>query len=217
MMLEATPEKMGLFVVLEGIDGSGKTAVSREIVERLESMDIPARFTFEPSDHPIGSLLRSVLKGNVETSAHTHALLFAADREEHLREEVLPLVGSGHVVVCDRYVFASMAYQGAKGLDMDMIWNMNCTLPHFTVPDVTILLDIPPDISLSRTHHREITDIFETPEYLSGVRENYLAIAGKHGIIVVDACPDFETVVDHVMKIVLGKRMQHTSVVQSSV
>lgn len=204
MIMVETPEK-GLFVVLEGIDGSGKTAVSKEVVKRLGSLDIPAWFTFEPSDHPVGSLLRSILNGKVETTAHTHALLFAADREEHLREQVLPRVESGHVVVCDRYVYASMAYQGAKDVNMDTIWEMNTTLPHFTVPDITILLDIPPDISLKRTHHREITDIFETPEYLTRVRDNYLSMVGKHGIIVVDACPDMETVVDQVTKIILEK------------
>lgn len=188
---------------MEGIDGSGKTSVGAEVASRLVAMDINAGFTFEPSDLPVGRLLREVLKGEFTTGAHTHALLFAADREEHLREVIIPALEQGSVMICDRYVYASMAYQGAREVDPDEIWRMNNALPHFRRPDITLLLDVPPDISLTRTHHRESADIFETPEYLSKVRDLYLEMVEDHNIIIVDASASFEDVVDSVLKIIL--------------
>ena len=193
------PGKKGHFVVLEGIDGSGKTSVGKEVVESLEVQGIRAHFTFEPSTLPVGRLLREVLKGDLTVDPHTHALLFAADREEHLREEVLPKVKEGMVVVCDRYIYASMAYQGAKGVDLREIWRMNSALPHFTVPDLTLLLDVPPEISLARTGHREQADIFEVPEYLHRVREIYLSLVEDHNIGIIDASMAFRDVVDRVL------------------
>ena len=195
----------GLFVVLEGIDGSGKTSVGKEVVSRLNSQGINATFTFEPSDLPVGKLLRTVLSGSVETDPHTHALLFAADREEHLRREIIPLLEKGELVVCDRYVYASMAYQGAKGVNMEYIWEINRKLPHFLVPDLLLLLDIQPDISLLRTTHRENADIFETPDYLGKVRENYLKLAADHEMKIVDAGMEMVCVVEAV----LGKIMDN--------
>jgi dTMP kinase len=203
-----------MFVVLEGIDGSGKTSVGREVVDRLNQKGIPAEFTFEPSDLPVGKLLREVLKGEFETSAHTHALLFAADREEHLREVVIPAMEQGTVVVCDRYVFASMAYQGARGVDVEGIWEMNTALPHFRIPDLSLLLDIPPEASLLRTDHRGSVDIFETPEFLSRVRDIYLQIERDHeldmflDLQIIDASQGFEDVVVDVLDAILMARKQ---------
>ena len=195
-------------MVLEGIDGSGKTSVGREVVSRLETRGIPAMFTFEPSDLPVGRLLREVLKGEFETGAHTHALLFAADREEHLREVIIPAVQKGTVVVCDRYVFASMAYQGARGVGMSSIWEMNRALPHFRIPDLSLLLDIPSEASLLRTHHRGAADIFETPEFLNRVRDYYLRMVETHGLDIVDASQGFEAVVTNVLEAILTARKQ---------
>jgi len=192
-----------MFVVLEGIDGSGKTSVGKEVVRLLRDAGIKARFTFEPSDLPIGRLLRDVLKGGIETDPHTHALLFAADREEHMRMEVLPLVEEGEIVICDRYVYASMAYQGAKGLELDYVWNMNTELPHFREPDLAFLLDVDPVRSLKRTTHREEADIFETPTYLQEVRKNYHLIAKEHDMIIVDAGQEMEKVVRDIHGMIL--------------
>jgi len=197
-----------MFVVLEGIDGSGKTSVGQEVVKRLTQRGIKAEFTFEPSDLPVGRLLREVLKGEFETSAHTHALLFAADREEHLREVVLPAVEQGTVMICDRYAFASMAYQGARGVDMNSIWEMNTALPNFRIPDLSLLLDVRPEASLLRTHHRGAVDIFETPEFLNTVRDNYLRMVETHGLRIIDASQGFEAVVSDVLEAILTARKQ---------
>jgi len=192
----------GLFVVLEGIDGSGKTSVGKELVRLLNDGGILSRFTFEPSDLPVGRLLREVLNGDIEVDAYTHALLFAADREEHLRSEVLPWLEDGTVVVCDRYVYASMAYQGAKGVSMDYVWSINAALPHFRVPDMILLLDVSPDISLQRTSDRNSPDIFETPRYLERVRDNYLQLVKEHEMKLVDASKAFEEVVKEAFDVV---------------
>jgi len=191
-------------VVLEGIDGSGKTSVGKEVVTRLmKAYGIKAVFTFEPSDLPVGRLLREVLSGDHSTDPHTHALLFAADREEHLRIDVLPTLHKGITVICDRYVYASMAYQGAKGVSMEEIWRMNTRLPHFIIPDLTLLLDLPPDVSLKRTSDRESADIFERPDYLTKVRDNYLSMIDDHRIMVIDASVEFERVVEAVTNLIV--------------
>ena len=197
--------RKGLFVVLEGIDGSGKTTVGKEVVRHLNRNDIKAKFTSEPSNLPIGKLLRRVLNGDIEVDTYTHALLFAADREEHLRREVLPMLEEGNVVVCDRYVYASMAYQGARGVDMEYIWGMNSALPHFRVPGLIILLDVEPEASLRRTIYRKGADIFETPAYLSRVRENYLQLRERHGFVVIDAGARFREVVEQVLDRILTR------------
>ena len=191
-----------MFVVLEGIDGSGKTSVGREAVRRLNTEGRAADFTFEPSDLPTGRFLRQVLSGEIEVEPITQALLFAADREEHLKNVVIPSVETGKVVVCDRYAYASMAYQGAKGLSMDWILDTNHALPHFREPDAVVYLDIDPQTSLSRTHSRQGKDIFESVSYLERVRENYLSLAKEYGFLVVDAGQGFEAVVGEVLEAV---------------
>ena len=193
-------------MVLEGIDGSGKTSVGKEVVSRLNALGVPAGFTFEPSDLPVGRLLREVLRGEFSTGPHTHALLFAADREEHLREVVLPGIRSGLIMVCDRYVYASMAYQGARGVDPEEIWRMNAALPHFRRPDLAFLLDLPPGVGLGRTSHRGEADIFETPEYLSRVRERYLSMAETRGLRIIDATLPMEEVAEAVVRAILDLR-----------
>ena len=168
-----------------------------------------AHFTFEPSTLPVGKLLREVLSGEFTVDPYTHALLFAADREEHLRVEVQPKVEHGDLIVCDRYVYASMAYQGAKGVPMIDIWSMNGSLPHFRVPDLVLLLDIHPLISLKRTSHREDSDIFETPDYLNIVRDNYLKLVKQHDMKVIDASRRFEDVVQDVLTEI--EHLSHTA------
>jgi len=165
----------------------------------LNQRHIPAEFTFEPSDLPVGELLREVLNGDLEVDAYTHALLFAADREEHLRIQIGPMLDKGITVICDRYVYASMAYQGAKGISPNTIWDLNSSMPHFREPDLLLLLDVDPERSLERTTDRASKDIFETVPYLKKVRENYLALVKDHDITIIDAGNQFETVVSEVL------------------
>jgi len=121
----------GLFVVLEGIDGAGTTTQAERLCAALRAEDVRATVTREPSDGPIGTLIRQALTGRVSLpngggplNAHTLALLFAADRADHLEAQVLPCVDRGDVVLCDRYVLSSLAYQGAS-LPLDWVEGIN--------------------------------------------------------------------------------------------
>ena len=101
-----------------------------------------------------------------------------------------------------------MAYQGAKGVDMDLIWEINARLPHFRIPDQTLFLDVDPKMSLGRTTHRETVDIFETPAYLTNVRNNYHALFDNKTRIssfdIIDASHSFELVVTDVMEHIIN-------------
>ncbi len=147
----------GLFVVLEGIDGAGTTTQAERLCEALRAEDVRARVTREPSDGPIGTLIRQALTGRVSLpggagplNAQTMALLFAADRTDHLEAQVLPWVDRGDVVLCDRYVLSSLAYQGAS-LPVDWVDGINAFA---SAPDLTLFLEVPPEVAARRRAHR---------------------------------------------------------------
>src|SRR4051794_5496285 len=100
------------FVVLEGMDGAGTTTLSHLVTEGLRSRDLRVCLTAEPTDGPFGRVLRSHLKGDLTLDAHTTALVFSADRADHLARTVRPALARGEWVVCDRYLLSTLAYQG---------------------------------------------------------------------------------------------------------
>lgn len=200
--------------MLEGIDGSGKTTIGKSIQKELKQMDKKSYFTCEPTNYQIGRIIRKVLSGEIESDPFIHALLFAADRYEHLEKYIWPRLRNGNIVITDRYVLASIAYQGAKGVDPDLIWKINMTLPNFLIPDLTILLDILPKDSLRRTTKRGKADAFEKAGYLyyNSVRNNYLNFFRKlvrkyessnHHFEIVDATASLEEVIRDVKQLIL--------------
>ena len=176
----------GLFIVLEGIDGSGKTTLARSLKTRLESeLGIDVVLTAEPTDGPIGRLLRSE---DID-SPRAEALLFVADRACHT-EEMASLVRAGKTVICDRYYASTLAYQSAalNGPDLDygLLVGMNDAVTE--EPDITFLLDLDPEASGARVDSRgEQKSKFERLEYQRRVRDNYLRIAEERGFNVLDA------------------------------
>lgn len=155
------------FIVLEGIDGSGTTTQAHRLVEHLGSAR--AVFTCEPTGEPIGRMIRTVLSGDHEVDPRTLALLFAADRREHLRA-IRESLHAGLTVVCDRYVLSSWAYQS---LQNPLAW-IKAINEDFIVPDLLILLDLDPAIAEQRRAHRgERPEIFEVPQTQIAVREAY--------------------------------------------
>jgi dTMP kinase len=164
---------MSLFVVLEGIDGSGKTTQARIVAERLGAV-----FTREPTDGPFGRVLRDAVELRVALDPVTMALGFAADRADHvawLRHEL----AEGRSVVCDRYVLSSLAYQARGVVTEDWLRSVNRHAPE---PDVTVFLDTSPETCASRIGDDEL---FHAPAELERVRSNYLA-AMSGGEVMVD-------------------------------
>ncbi|MFA6642625.1 MAG: dTMP kinase [Methanomethylophilus sp.] len=172
--------KKAVFIVLEGIDGAGKTTLAQRLVPLLRN----AAVTAEPTAGPVGTALREGTFGNIPAVAE--ALLFTADRAVHT-EEVKKLLGMGCSVICDRYFASTVAYQSAAGA-ADEAWLEEIQVHSVIEPDITFLLDLDPAAALSRVDARhEEKSRFEELDYLGRVRAAYLKLAKKHGYCVLDA------------------------------
>ena len=185
---------MTAFIVLEGIDGSGKTTQSKSLLRRLRRRNIPALLTHEPGGTPLGEQLRRWLKGRPALSPLAELTLFIAARAQLVEKVINPALKSGVTVLSDRYTASTVAYQGhGRGLDLDLIGNLNSAATGGLTPDMTILFDMPPEESLARRSNARV-DTFEVApwEFHRKVRESYLAQAAAHpdDWLVVDATQD---------------------------
>ncbi len=192
----------GHFIVLEGIDGAGKSTVCRRVVSELESRGLTVESTAEPTHEGVGAFIRSGDAG--EISQKTEALLFVADRNDHT-ERILRSVGSGKQVVCDRYFASTVAYQSAKleGDSTDRDWLVQINSDYTGIPDVVILLDMDPRESLTRVSARgEAESKFENLGFLEQVRREYLRLAEQFGFRIVDASKGPDAVFADVMRII---------------
>ena len=195
----------GLFIVLEGIDGSGKTTLARSLKSQLESVrGWKVQLTAEPTKGPVGSLLRQ----ETIDSPRAEAMLFIADRACHT-DEMRALVEKGTTVICDRYYASTLAYQSASlsgpVLDYGLLEEMNDAVT--MEPDLTILLDIDPEVSGGRVDSRgEQKSKFERLEFQRRVRDNYLRIAKERGFSVLDASKSPEDLCSEAMKLIDQRR-----------
>lgn len=174
---------MGVFIVLEGIDGAGKSTQAKMLAEWFEERGHEVVLTKEPTDTAFGKLIRRlVLTGGrvgiidgAKISHEAEALLFAADRAEHIHKLIRPSLKEGKVVISDRYFYSSLAYQWARGLDLEWLIDLN----RFAIrPDIAILLDIPAKESMRRIKGRAIKTEFDRIfELQRSVRDNYLKLA----------------------------------------
>jgi len=185
----------GIFIVFEGIDGSGKSSCMDSVASALKNKDVIK--TAEPTDGEIGMLVRS----SADITAEAEALLFVADRAQHTHI-IKKWIDDGKIVLCDRYYASTLAYQTASldGDRADTEWLRTLNDMIITEPDITFLFDIDPEISISRVESRGSKSKFERPEYLKEVRENYLKIAKERGFTVIDASESKEKVLDDVME-----------------
>jgi len=195
------------FFVWEGIDGSGSTSVTKKVAETLNDRGVRVVWTKEPSNSRIGKMIKGVLSES-NPDIHTLALLFAADRLDHFRSEILPALVSGNVVICDRYRMSALAYQAPKcGLG----WVQHID----SVPDpaITILLNLNAEKAMERIEAREKglsqhRDCFETLSQLRKIRQNYLDLVDSEGcnydskVHVIDASQPFDAVVEESLKVV---------------
>ena len=185
-----------MLIAVEGIDGTGKTTVSRYIVELLRKKGFECVLLREPGDSEYGERIRNSKK---RLSPEKELELFMLDRIEDVRNNILPALEEGKVVVMDRYYFSSIAYQGARGLDAEEIRKMNEKIA--PKPDLVILLDAEPEVVLERIKSRGDLTPFEDLEYLKKVRENFLKYADE-STVIIDASNPLDKVKEKVKRVI---------------
>ena len=198
--------RTGVFICFEGIDGSGKTSHSRFVVDYLKSNGYNAVYTTEPTRYSIpGRKLRESFFAPERLPVKEEFKLFLEDRIIHLKDEVIPQLNDGKIVVTDRYYFSSVAYQGSRGLDWHYILEENEKVS--IVPDIVLLLDLPVDAAISRIANDRVegVNIFEKKENLQRVNEIYFALVEKFPNLfqVIDVNKPLSEVKDIINNLVL--------------
>jgi dTMP kinase len=166
---------------VEGLDGCGKTTQTKTLAKKL-GKSFNAFYTAEPSRGKIGSFIRKCcLYGEKRLSTGVEALLFAADRIEHVEKEVLPAISKGRLVISDRYVYSSLAYQGASGLSLEWIEKIN---ERALKPDLAVFIDVYPETVMSRLKpKRSVMEKLETQQKVRGI---YLKYVEKGSLTRID-------------------------------
>jgi dTMP kinase len=189
--------KRGTFICIEGIDASGKTTQAKILVRQLRRRDVDAVYTTEPSRGKVGKFIRrQILNREKRVPIVLEALLFAADRVDHLQNEVKPALEKGKIVVCDRYVYSSLAYQGAAGLSLDWIQRIN---QFALVPDLAVFLDVSPEIVLKRLKRKKT--VMENSVNLQKVREVYLKMVKDGKMIALQGDKPITEVAKDILKV----------------
>lgn len=199
----------GRFIVFEGIDGSGKTTQARMLAEHLRANGRRVVLTAEPTDFPSGTALRQALGGAVKKSECEMAALFVQDRiahNIHPTEGIRALTESGTDVICDRYYYSTLAYQG-QSTDYSWVKAMNLLCPEIKKPDLCIYVDLLPEQSLERiARGRDSTEIYENLATLTKVREQFLSVIRDLGecenICVIDGYKGIDEIFSDICAIV---------------
>ncbi len=188
----------GVLIAVEGIDGSGKTTHSKGLVEELKAMGVKCVYTAEPTDGPIGRMLKANASKR-RFPPEVEALLFAADRLEHVRRVIEPSLRAGVVVVSDRYVHSSIAYQGVH-VGFDWVRTINRFAPR---PDLAVYLDVPVEVALRRIGGGR--DLFEMADYQEKVREAYLRLVEEGELLLVSTDRPYEEAHSELLELVLAR------------
>ncbi|CDD91631.1 thymidylate kinase [Coprobacillus sp. CAG:826] len=203
-----------MFITVEGPEGSGKSSACKRIYEELLHRGYDVILTREPGGIPIAESIREIIlnKKNTEMDARTEALLYAAARRQHLVQKVWPALKAGKIVLCDRFIDSSLAYQGgARGLGVDEVLGINLFATEGTLPDLTLLFDIEPEIGLARiakNQGREVNRLdLEGLDFHHTVRNTFLDLAHRYEnrFSVIDASLSEEEVYQKALQVVLEK------------
>jgi dTMP kinase len=191
--------KKGFFICIEGLDGSGKTTHTHRLVRNLQKRGFDSVYTTEPSEGEIGRFIRaSVLQSRQRVPRVVEAVLFAADRVEHLEKDVKPALREGKIVVSDRCVYSSLAYQGAAGLDLEWIEEINrFALP----PDLSLYIDVPPEVVVKRIRRKK--SVMERLETQRRVKQVYIKFVDKGKLISIDGDRKKSEVEQNIMNVTL--------------
>jgi dTMP kinase len=199
----------GLFIAFEGIDGSGKSTQVKLLAEKFIAGGYPVYATCEPTDGPIGKLIRTILKGESTADERTIAALFAADRLEHLLNKVNGIaqkIEEGYVVITDRYYFSSYAYNGTH-TPLQWVIAANSLSAGILKPDLHIFIDVSPEVSMHRiSKNRNSKELYETAENLKNVRQKYFEtfelLKHQEKIAIVDGNRSPEVIAEDIWKAV---------------
>lgn len=201
----------GLFITFEGPDGSGKTTIATRVVDELRNRGFEVVHTREPGGIDIAEQIRNVILDpkNTKMDGKTEALLYAASRRQHLVEKVYPALDQGQIVICERFLDSSLAYQGyGRQLGFDDILAINAFAIDGTYPDKTIYLDIDEEKGLERIKDRSFKDRLdkESIDFHHRVKEGYQEVLRrfKDRIRIVDASNDIETVTNDCIEVIMG-------------
>ena len=200
---------IGKFITFEGGECSGKTTIINTVCKKLEEKGIKYISTREPGGIDIAEQIRSIILDvkNTAMTEETEALLYAASRMQHLKERVIPAINDGTVVICDRFLDSSLAYQGhARGLGMEAILRIN----HFALdhlPDLTIFIDVKPEVALKRLSNRDKSDRLdlESIKFHQDVYDGYLKVAEMYPdrVVKINGNQELEDVVNDCVNKVL--------------
>jgi dTMP kinase len=203
-----------MFITLEGPEGSGKTSVMKEVIRRLVEEGYPIQETREPGGTPIAEQIRDVIldRKNIKLDPRAEALLYAASRRQNLVEKIWPAIKKGDIVICDRYIDSSLAYQGgARGIGIEEVLAINLFATEGSLPQLTLLFDIEPEIGLKRianNHQREINRLdLERLDFHRTVRKTYLDLAKRfpERIVIIDASQPLDVVIEHTYRTVKSR------------
>ena len=201
----------GFFITFEGPDGSGKSTVAEKICEKLLTSGYDVIHTREPGGIEISERIRNVILDpkNTMMDAKTEALLYAASRRQHLVEKVIPAVNSGKIVICERFIDSSLAYQGyGRQIGIDDVLGINLFAIDNTYPNLTIYLDVDEQVGLDRLKDREYKDRLdqESIDFHHRVVQGYREVLKKFKdrITIVDASKPLDEVIENSYKIILG-------------
>ena len=193
-------KKKGTFICIEGLDGSGKTTHAHRLVQNLQKQGFDAIYTTEPSRGALGTFIRSyVLEGEKRVPRVVEAVLFAVDRVEHLETMVKPALNEGKIVISDRCVYSSLAYQGAAGLDLEWIEKINSfALP----PDLAIYIDVSPEVVVKRIRRKK--SVMERLETQRKVQEVYITFVDKGKLVPIDGDKTKDEVEQDLLRLILN-------------
>jgi len=204
-LMQVIKTNQSVFICIEGIDGSGKTTQAHRLVKTLTKKGYDAIYTTEPSRGTYGKIIREhILQGNNRVPTVVEAVLFAADRIEHVENEIKPFLKAGKIVICDRYVYSSIAYQGASDNNLEWIREIN---KHAIKPDLAIYIDVPPEIVVNRIKRRKT--VMETLQIQSKVRKLYLELVKKKQLKMVDGNAPIKEVAEVIENMVLKFLKSH--------
>lgn len=190
---------MAQLIVFEGIDGSGKTSLSKLFHARLLAAGTPAVWLREPSDSPLGMKIRRLAQDKDAIAIREELDLFIADRRWDVETNIMPALRSGTTVVMDRYYYSNACYQGARGLDTESILRANRVFA--PEPGIVFIIDVEVERALARINQARagVAKLFEKKDFLEKVRANYLALRGAN-LALIDGNPPLDAVMADVLR-----------------
>ncbi|MBU8716007.1 MULTISPECIES: dTMP kinase [Brevibacillus] len=212
--MQVTTGTKGRFITVEGGEGAGKSTVIAKLYEELQARGVDVLLTREPGGIDIAEKIREIILNPAHTQMdeRTEALLYAAARRQHLAEKVLPALQAGKIVLCDRFIDSSLAYQGhARGLGIEAVYEINRFAVGDCMPELTLFFDIRPEVGLARINKargREVNRLdLEGIRFHQLVREGYQLVMEKDPdrFVVIDAEQPMEQVYESALRVLLDR------------